>query len=264
MPDASKETAPNVMALSKKVALVTGGTRGIGRAVSIALAKAGAVVVANYRADEKAAAALDTEIESFGGEVELVKADVSNPDEVKRLIDQTVEVFGRLDVLVNNAAIYADNHFDSGSYEAWQAGWKRTLDTNLMSAANLVYCAVPQMRKQGGGKIINISSRSAYRGETEFLDYAASKAALTNFSMCCARTLGKDNIITTTVAPGFTQTEMAEDLLKRDGKDILAQIPLGKVATPDDVANAVLFLASDLSNYLNGATIDVNGGSYFH
>jgi 3-oxoacyl-[acyl-carrier protein] reductase len=255
--------------LTNKVALVTGGTRGIGKAISLFLAKAGATVVANYYANVAAAKALEAEMKEFGGSILTVQADVSNPTELKWLFDKAVERYGRLDILVNNAALspMPKNHFEMESYSDFQETWQAFMKTNLDSAANATYLAVQQMRKNpiaSGGKIINIASRSAYRGETEYIAYAAAKAAMVNLTVCSARSLAKFNIVSSCVAPGFTVTDMAKEILDADGDAIRSQIPLGRVASPEDVAGAVLFLASDMANYLNGTTIDVNGGSYFH
>ena len=142
--------------------------------------------------------------------------------------------------------------------------WNATLDANLMGAVNMAYFCVPHMRKQGGGKIINISSRSAFKAEKEYMAYAVSKAALVNFTRCAARALEKDNILAYAVAPGWINAGMAREGLTRHEDEIRSEFPSGRIGTPQDVANVVLFLASDLSNYLTGSTIDVNGGSYLH
>ena len=138
------------------------------------------------------------------------------------------------------------------------------MDINLLSAVHTSYWAVPRMKEQGSGRIINIASRSAFRGETEYHAYAVSKAALVNFTRCLARTFATHNILAFAVAPGFIQTEMAADEIKKHGVEIREQIPSGRIGTPEDVANVVLFLSSDLSNYMSGSTLDVNGGSYLH
>ncbi|HVT02269.1 MAG TPA: glucose 1-dehydrogenase [Thermoanaerobaculia bacterium] len=247
--------------LSGKVALITGSSRGIGREIAIRMSVAGANVVVNYSRDEEGARAV---VASLGAGAISVQADISDPPAVERLIEAAIERFGRIDILVNNAATFAENRFDDDDYEAWQAGWMRTFQVNVFGAANAAWMAMRQMRRQGGGKIINIASRAAFRGETTFADYGASKAAIVNLTRSMARACAKDNIVTSCVAPGFIETEMAAEELAKNRVDIESQIPLGRVGSVDDVAAVVLFLASPWADYLNGVTIDVNGGSYFH
>jgi len=247
--------------LTGKVVLITGASRGIGRATALRLAQEGALVGVNYSRSEDAA---NDVVREIGSERAFaVQADLGAPDEVKAMIDAVVDRWTRIDVLVNNAAIYDMNRFEDTDYLAWQRGWKRTFDVNVFGAANAAYLAMHAMRKNGGGKIINVSSRAAFRGETEFADYGASKAALVNLTRSIARACAKDNIVASCVAPGFILTEMAQGELERHYDDIVSQIPLGRVGTVDDVASAILFLASPMADYLNGVTIDVNGGSWF-
>jgi len=247
--------------LTGKVVLITGASRGIGRATALRLAQEGALVGVNYSRSEDAA---NDVVREIGSERAFaVQADLGAPDEVKAMIDAVVDRWTRIDVLVNNAAIYDMNRFEDTDYLAWQRGWKRTFDVNVFGAANAADLAMHAMRKNGGGKIINVSSRAAFRGETEFADYGASKAALVNLTRSIARACAKDNIVASCVAPGFILTEMAQGELERHYDDIVSQIPLGRVGTVDDVASAILFLASPMADYLNGVTIDVNGGSWF-
>jgi len=248
--------------LTDKVVLVTGASRGIGKETALLLAKAGALLAMNHRDSEKAAREIAAEI---GTDKSLVvRADMGEPGQVERMIDTVAAHFGRIDVLVNNAATFAPNLFDGDSYESWQRGWQRTFAVNLFGPANAAFLAMRTMRKSGGGKIINVASRAAFRGETEFADYGASKAAMVNLTRSLARACAGENIIATCVAPGFVETEMAASELAAHREEILSQIPAGRVATARDVANVILFLASPLSDYLAGVTIDVNGGSYFH
>lgn len=248
--------------LTGKVALITGASRGIGSATARLLANAGARVGLNYHRSETAAKELLLEIGADRGV--LLQGDVADPLDAKRIVEEIVQRFGTIDIVVNNAATFAMNPFDNASYENWIEGWRTTFDLNVFGAANVSFIAMQEMRKAGGGKIINVASRAAFRGETEFADYGASKAALVNLTRSMARACSKDNIIATCVAPGFVLTEMAREEIEKNGADIVAQIPVGRVATPEEVANAILFLASPLADYLAGATIDVNGGSYFH
>ena len=247
--------------LGGKVILVTGASRGIGAAAARVLAAANAVVAINYHRSESEAAALAREI---GERAFTVRADVGDPSDVAKMIDAVEQRCGRLDVLVNNAATFEMNPFDGESYEHWQAAWHRTFALNVFGAANAAFLAMRVMRKHGGGKIVNIASRAAYRGETEFADYGASKAALVNLTISIARGCAKDNITSNCVAPGFIETEMAKSELEKHYDDIVNQVPLRRVGTVDDVAGVILFLASPLAGYLNGTTIDVNGGSWFH
>lgn len=246
--------------LSARVALITGGSRGIGRSAALLLAECGSRIAFTYVSRKDAA---DEVVEAIGAERALaIRADAGSPDDVRRMVDETIGRFGRIDILVNNTAIHAINPFDGTDYDAWQRGWRRTIDVNLFGAANAAFLVIPWMKRQGGGKIINVASRSGFRGELEFPDYGASKAGLMNLTKSLARTHAKQGIIATCVAPGYVETETSAHDLERFRERIEAEIPLGRVATPDDVAKAILFLASPLSDYLAGVTIDVNGGSY--
>jgi 3-oxoacyl-[acyl-carrier protein] reductase len=248
--------------LSGKVVLITGASRGIGAECARMMAGAGAVVAINYHTSEREASAIGSEIGADRSMI--IRADVGNPDEVQTMIDGVIGRFGRIDVLVNNAARFELNPFEGTNYEAWQHIWRHTFEVNVFGAANAAYLAMRSMRSQGGGKIINIASRAAFRGEVEFADYGASKAALVNLTRSIARACARDNIIASCVAPGFVDTDMAAGEMKSHGEEILAQIPLRRLATVTDVASVVLFLASPMADYLSGVTIDVNGGSYLH
>jgi NAD(P)-dependent dehydrogenase (short-subunit alcohol dehydrogenase family) len=246
--------------LSGKVVLLTGGSRGIGRAATLMLAEAGASVAFSYIARKDAA---DEVVRIAGSEHTIaIRADSGNPRDVARLVDSAIEHFGRIDILVNNAGLHAINPFDGDDYAAWQAGWRRTIEANLFGAANAVFLVLPHMKRQGGGKVINVASRSGFRGELEFPDYGASKAGMINLTKSLTRAHAKDGIIATCVAPGYAETDIATEDLARFRGRIEGEIPLGRVAQPDDVAKVILFLASPLADYLAGATIDINGGSY--
>ena len=247
--------------LKNKVAVVTGGSRGIGREAAIRLAESGARVVVNYYKSEAEAMSVVREI---GSNATPIQADIADPRQVESLITQTESKLGRLDILVNNAATFDINPFDGDDYAAWQRGWTKTFDLNVFGAANAAFLAMRSMRKVGGGKIINVASRAAFRGETDFADYGASKAALVNLTRSIARACAKDNIVASCVAPGFIDTDMARSEIEAHRDDILNQIPLRRVGSVADVAGVIVFLASPLGDYLNGATIDVNGGSWFH
>ena len=241
--------------LRGKCVLVTGASRGIGRETAIRMGLAGARVAVNYNRGEAEAWAVVEEI----GDAVAVRADLGDPHQVETMIDEV----GRIDVLVNNAATFEMNPFDRDDYDAWQRGWRRTFDVNVFGAANAAFLAMRSMRRHGGGKIINVASRAAFRGETEFADYGAFKAALVNLTRSIARGCAKDNIVASCVAPGFIATEMARGELDAHYDEIVGQIPLRRVGTVHDVAAVILFLASPMADYLNGVTIDVNGGSWF-
>jgi NAD(P)-dependent dehydrogenase (short-subunit alcohol dehydrogenase family) len=248
--------------LTDRVILITGASRGIGREIALLLGQAGASVGVNYF---RGASEAEDVVRTIGSDRALaVQADMASPADVERMIDAVVARFGRLDVLVNNAAVFDLNPFDGEDYDAWRRGWEKTFAINVFGAANAAFLAMRPMRRQGGGKIINIASRAAYRGETEFADYGASKAALVNLTISIARGCAKDNITSTCVAPGFIETDMAKEEIDKQRQAIVDQIPLRRIGLPADVAGTVLFLASPLADYLNGATIDVNGGSWFH
>ncbi|HEX6087626.1 MAG TPA: SDR family NAD(P)-dependent oxidoreductase [Thermoanaerobaculia bacterium] len=248
--------------LTGKAALITGASRGIGREVALRMGEAGALVAVNYH--NSATQADEVVAEIGAARAFAVRADVSDPKQVEEMIDAVVQRFGRIDILVNNAGWHDYNRFDGDDYAAWQRGWERTFALNLFGAANASFLAMRSMRKQGGGRIVNVASRSAWRGETEFADYGASKAGMVNLTRSIARGCAKDNITAACVTPGFVDTEIAREELERHYDEIVAQIPLRRVGTVDDVAAVVLFLASPMAAYLNGVTVDVNGGSWFH
>jgi len=241
--------------LRGKRVLVTGASRGIGRETAVRMGLAGAHVGVNYFRGEAEANEVVREI----GDAVALRADVADPAQVEAMFAR----FGRVDVLVNNAATFEMNPFDGADYAAWQRGWRRTFELNVFGAANAAFLAMRSMRQHGGGKIVNVASRAASRGETEFADYGASKAALVNLTRSIARGCAKDNIVASCVAPGFIETEMARAELDAHYDEIVSQIPLRRVGTPGDVAAVILFLASPHADYLNGVTIDVNGGSWF-
>jgi NAD(P)-dependent dehydrogenase (short-subunit alcohol dehydrogenase family) len=193
----------------------------------------------------------------------VVQAELTDPDAVRAAVDGAAERLGRLDVLVNNAGVFLPHPPLSTSYEQWQATWTRTLATNLTAAANATYCAVPHLRAAGGGAIVNVSSRGAFRGEPECPAYGASKAGLNALGQSLAIALAPHDITVGTVAPGFVQTEMAREVLDGPGGDgVRAQSPFGRVARPEEVAAAVLWLASPEARFSSGTIIDVNGASY--
>ena len=239
------------MSFAGRSVLVTGASRGIGRACAVAFAAAGARVAVHYRSGADAAgetlSLLDGE-----GHVSL-RTDLGDANEVRALVDGAAEALGGLDVLVNNAGVYLGHPVASVAYDDWRAAWAETLATNLLGAANASYCAVPHLRARGGGAIVNVSSRGAFRGEPDHPAYAASKAGLNALGQSLAVALAPYGIQVGTVAPGFTETEMAAPYLAGPhGDAVRAQSPLGRVATPEEVAYAVLFLASPGAAFATG------------
>jgi NAD(P)-dependent dehydrogenase (short-subunit alcohol dehydrogenase family) len=249
------------MRFSDKRVLVTGASRGIGRAIAQAFAADGANVALNYHRNERAAR--DALATLAGDRHVLVQADISTPDGAELAVDRAAAALAGLHIVVNNAGIFQPHPPASVSYEDWQLAWTRTLATNLTGAANVCWCAARHMMQHKGGKIVNISSRGAFRGEPDAPAYGASKAALNAFSQSLAVALAPHGIFVGVVAPGFVETDMAAELLAGAGGDaIRRQSPMGRVARPDEIARAVQFLASEGIEFATGAIIDVNGASY--
>lgn len=249
------------MDFSGRHVLVTGGSRGIGRAVATAFAARGARVAISYLTNHDAAEAT---VAALGGAGHLVvQADVGDAKSVRAMIEFATREFGALDIVVNNAGTWIDHKLEEVDYDEWQAAWRRVLDVNLVGAANVAYCAARWMIAHGGGRIVCVSSRGAFRGEPDGPAYGASKAGLNAMSQSLARRLAPHRIFVGVVAPGFVDTEMAARYLDGPlGDEIRNQSPLGRVARPEEVAQAVLFLAADGSEFSTGAIIDVNGASY--
>ena len=245
--------------LHGSVALVTGGSRGIGASIVRKLHEAGARVFFTFASRRDEANDLAT---ALGSRAACARCDLADGAALPDLVSACVERFGGLNILVNNAATSDHNPFDGADFAAWRAGWRHTFDVNVFGAADLAWAAMRHMRAHGGGKIINIASRAAHRGELLYADYGASKAALINLTKSIARSCSNDGVLAFAVAPGFIETEMAARELAARRDAIVAEIPLGRVGAPDDVAGIVAFLASPMADYLNGATIDVNGASY--
>jgi NAD(P)-dependent dehydrogenase (short-subunit alcohol dehydrogenase family) len=244
-----------------KTALVTGGSRGIGKAVAEALAARGAQVAINYLSNQDAA--VSTLAAMMGGPHVAIQSDVSDPDAVERLFEEAVAALGSIDIVVNNAGIFRYHRIDEVEFDEWQASWKEVLDTNLVGPANVCFQAARHMMEKGGGRIVNVSSRGAFRGEPEGPAYGASKAGLNAMSQSLAQRLAPHNIFVGVVAPGFVETEMGARVLDGPlGDSVRAQSPLNRVAKPEEVAYAVLFLASKGSEFSTGTIIDVNGASY--
>ncbi len=249
------------MRFDNKATLVTGGSRGIGRAIALGFAERGAIVALHYRRNQEAAAETLSQFEGAGHII--IQADIADAQQVEEMVATVVERLGRIDILVNNAGIYEELTLTNASYDEWQAHFARTLSVNLVGAANTAYCAARAMMKTGGGRIVNISSRGAFRGEPSAPAYGASKAGLNSLGGSLAKLLAPHDIFVGTVAPGFVETDMvAERLAMPDGDAIRQQSPLGRIAKPEEVAYAAMFLASEGAEFSTGAIVDVNGASY--
>ena len=251
--------------MTRQRALVTGGSRGVGAAVAARLAAAGVTVAVHCRSDVAAAEAVVAGLPGDGHVI--VTGDIADPEQVEAFVGKAVGALGGLDILVNSAGLLSGEPITSTSYEQWRAGWRRTIDVNVHGTANVTWCVVDHLRTrpQGatGGRIINVGSRGAYRGEPDAPAYGASKAAVHSMSQSLAVSLAPYGIAVAAVAPGFVQTDMTESLLAGPaGDEIRAQSPFGRVAEPEDVASAVAWLALPDALWASGAVIDLNGASY--
>ncbi len=248
------------MKLKNKHILITGASRGIGKATAILMAKQGATIAINYRTNDLEAEQTLHELEGEGHQ--LFKSDLSTEGSAQKLIESVLTKFGKIDVLVNNAGV-AILHDTSDDFKTWKEAWEQTLNTNLIAVADLCYWTSHAMTQNGGGKIINVSSRGAFRGEPGQPAYGASKAGLNSLSQSLAKALAKDNIAVFVVAPGFTKTDMGLNTITKEEKDKLVQeSPFKRMAEPEEVANAIAYFAQDGSEYSTGAILDVNGASY--
>ena len=247
--------------MAGRAVLVTGASRGIGRAVALAFAAAGERVAVHHRASPELAEQTRAALAGDGHTV--VRGDLADPAAVRSFVSAAADALGGLDVLVNNAADHTPHPPDEVSYEQWQAAWRRILDVNLIGTANVTFCALPYLRASGAGRIVNVSSRGAFRGEPQVPAYGASKAGLNSFGQSMAVALAGDGIAVTAVAPGFVETDMATETLRPPrGAAVRAQSPFDRVARPDEVAAAVLYLASAEAEWASGAVLDLNGASY--
>jgi 3-oxoacyl-[acyl-carrier protein] reductase len=247
--------------VTNRAILITGASRGIGRAIAEAFAAAGDRVAIHHR--DSAALAADVLAGLPGGGHTIVQADLADADAVRAMVEAASGHLGGIDVLVNNAGISEPHAITEVSYEQWQAAWQATLGVNLIGAANVTWCAVQHMTAAGGGRIVNVSSRGAFRGEPGQPAYGASKAGLNAFGQSLALALAPHGISVATVAPGFVETDMAASRLSgRSGEEIRAQSPYGRVARPAEIAAAVLYLAGPQAEWASGAILDLNGASY--
>lgn len=245
----------------RRAVLVTGAVRGIGRAVATAFAAQGDRVALHHRTDPEGAEALRGQLAGDGHVV--VRAELTDPDAVRRMVDEAAASLGGLDVLVNNAAVMVHHQVEDSTYEEWQRAWQTVIGTNLLAAANVTWCAVQHLRGRPNPRIVNVSSRGAFRGEPHAPAYGASKAGLNALGQSLAKALGPLGIAVSSVAPGFVETQMAGvELTGEQGVRRRAESPFDRVARPDEVAAAVVWLASPEAEWASGAVLDLNGASY--
>lgn len=247
--------------MSQRAVLVTGGSRGIGAAIARAFAERGDRVAVHCR--EAVSLAESVAASLPGGGHAVVRADMADADAVRAMVDDAAAKLHGLDVLVNNAGIYVEHPVTATSYEEWQAAWRATLGVNLVGAANATWCAVRHMIGSGGGRVVNVGSRGAYRGEPAHPAYGASKAGLHAFGQSLAVALAPHGITVASVAPGYVETDMtSEELSTPAGDEIRAQSPFNRVAAAGEIAAAVVYLASPEAAWASGAVLDLNGASY--
>ena len=239
-------------------ALITGASGGIGGAIARALARRGVTLALHYGSDRHG---VEATLESLTGHGHrIIRADLTDPGSIERLWMEAVAQAGRIDAVVNNAGIFPNHPPLETSYADWTSAWRRTLGINLFGPALLSFCAARSMVEEGGGRIVNISSRGAFRGEPKMPAYAASKAGLNALSQSLAKALAAKGVYVFVVAPGWVATRRVAEMVKESS--VLADQPLGRVATPEEVADVVTYCALEAPASLTGAILDVNGASY--
>jgi 3-oxoacyl-[acyl-carrier protein] reductase len=254
-------TASDLKMLHGKTVLVTGGSRGIGAEIVKTVVREGARAILHYANNRSAAE--DVQRACGAENCLLVQGDFSHPAGAREMWVQTLQLTPKIDVVVNNAAISPEAEPD-GDFTGWDAAWAQIAQANIKSPADIMKLAIAHFKRTGGGRIINISSRAGHRGDTpEHIFYGASKAALLAMTKTVARFEARHNILAFAIAPGFIATEMAQQWVDTYGLEkAVADNPLGEMGTPEEIAELVAFLASDKTRSTNGATFDVNGGSY--
>ncbi|MCB0211454.1 MAG: SDR family oxidoreductase [Anaerolineae bacterium] len=249
------------MNFTGKHILITGASRGIGQATALAFAKAGGTVALHCNQNRTAAELVQKSLPGDGHIV--VQANVADPQAVAQMVSHTIDTLGHIDILVNNAGIYYDHPLDETDYSDWLQAWQEIINVNLIGAANVAYCVARHMIERKAGRIVNVTSRGAFRGEPTANAYGASKAGLNALSQSLAKHLAPHNIFVMAVAPGFVETDMARGhLASPSGEAIRQQSPFNRVAKPEEVAYTILFLASEGAEFVTGGIVDVNGASY--
>jgi len=249
------------MNFNNKIVLITGGSKGIGQAAAKAFAEHGASVAFTYHSDEKAA--VETLSMLTGNTHTAIKADIRNPLDSKEAVATVIRKYNRLDILINNAGVFIPHPIEGTDFGEWEQAWETTLAVNLYGPAHMTFFAAKEMIRLGGGRIVNVSSRGAFRGEPDHPAYGASKAGLNSFSQSMAVALARHNIYVNVIAPGYVETEMTTGILRgKAGEAIRRQSPLNRAAEPREIAHAILMLASEGSEYTTGAILDMNGASY--
>jgi len=243
--------------LNEAVAVVTGASRGLGAAIAEELAAGGAKVVVNYSRSKEPADELVSKIEEAGGEAVAVQADVSDAEQAQKLIDQAIERFNRVDVLVNNAGINIDKTLKKLSVEDWD----KVIQVDLNSAFYTVHAVLPHMTEAGGGKIINMSSFVGEAGNIGQANYSAAKAGLLGFTKTAAKELARNGITVNAICPGFIETDMVAAIPEDARNKLLKTVPLGRFGQPNEIARAVRYLVED-GDYITGQSLDINGGVY--
>ncbi len=250
------------MTSASRSVLVTGASRGIGAAIARAFAENGDRVALHFGSATDAARKVRDSLAGSGHV--LAQADLSDPEAIRRMVDDAAAALHGIDVLVNNAGVFIPHPIASVDYRQWQEAWTETLNVNLVGAANVTWCALQHMPRGGASRIVNVGSRGAFRGEPDSPAYGATKAGIAAFGQSLAKSLGQVGISVTTLAPGFVDTDMAADSLAgASGDEIRGQSPFNRVPSADEVAGAVLFLASPQAEWASGSVLDFNGASYF-
>lgn len=245
-----------------KTVVITGGSRGIGKACAQVFSEAGATVLITYKTGKVAAETVIGEL-TTGGRHAAYALDIGNAAMIEQVFEKMVQQTNRIDIVINNAGVFMEHKILETSYQQWQGAWQETLATNLSGVSNLCFFAARHMAESGGGKIINISSRGAFRGEPDHPAYGASKAGLNALSQSLAIALAPHNITVGVIAPGFVETDMAKEYLSgEEGEKIKKQSPLNRVAQPEEVARAVAVFASEGLEFMTGGIWDINGASY--
>jgi len=247
--------------LKNKTILITGSSRGIGKSTALMLSDAGATIIIHCKENIKAAE--QTLSELCPGKHFIVQADLSDVEAIKKLVDEVYQKVGKLDVLVNNVGTHTDLPIATTEFDRWFEIWNHTIATNLSGLAHLSFLVSKKMMKQGGGRIINVSSRGAFRGEPNSLAYGASKAGINSFGQSMAKALAPHGVFVYTVAPGFVETDLTAHTLDGPlGNEIRMQSPFERVAKPKEVAKIILFFASEAPEFMTGCIVDINGASY--